>query len=954
MKKQFNRMRQLANQTVGRAEKTEVLSDDLLQIERRMELVRLVSHNTHKRLVTCLQGQLGTDTEKRHKKLPLTTLSQAMQEGGGQLGEESLIGKMMDVCGEAENKLATELMQHELQIERDILDPLNQLAEVEIPNIMKQRKQLAKLVLDYDSAKTRWFQAAKSNNQAMAAKVDSLKDEMDEALNKVEQCKADYHRRSLAALEAAIPTIQMQQDSWTEKPAFGTALEEHLKKSNREIALPIEACVMMLLETGMKEELEEFYSDPHAVAGALKSYLRELPEPLMTFGLYDEWLQASNVSDPDKRLQALWVTCDRLPKTHKANLRYLVKFLAKLAQDSEVNKMTPSNIAIVLGPNLLWAKTEGTLAEMAAATSVHVVAIIEPIIQHADWFFPEEVDFNVSGMFAMPTHPATPDPEPGLDRKRPGSQAGQDGDSHTPRKDRYLSRPNLSLSLPLTLPSRPKTLSRQESRGPAVSALYVVADESITVTETPTEDLPSPDFKAVPQSNVAPVTPVTNTVNKQPEPAPRRANTVNRKQPQLTSPTFQPPLPPLEAWVATQPEPQPQAPSPAVEVEQPGMGAVGSGAAAGGGGGLGGGAQVATVHPQIVTQLSAEESSPARELMSTPPPQRNGSAHLAVGTPHSQGGSRGPSPHMVRRGTKKPAPAPPKQASPFASNPSNTQTPSSSHYPPISPRRHPSKEALIHAPSHPPPQPPQPHQAQGEPEPSPPALPPLRTLHLTMDSTPTRCPPTTPDLSLALLGQLQSHDPPAANDSGNGLCSTASKIITDGGLILKGVGRALVPEVIVDHQAESSAGQERASTPDPPLDANIQAESTALSVVPFPSRPVANKKGNYREANDEVDVDNVPYMSLFFQRADVVTYLPTIMSSHSEARDLKVLHMSMVKMVLALLKMEMYLIRAPVPHGGDGHADDDPRPRKVRGHRISEYVEGIVPRDATGCVEHPD
>lgn len=39
--------------------------------------------------------------------------------------------------------------------------------------------------------------------------------------------------------------------------------------------------------------------------------------------------------------------------------RYLVKFLARLAQDSDVNKMTPSNIAIVLGPNLLWAKTEG-------------------------------------------------------------------------------------------------------------------------------------------------------------------------------------------------------------------------------------------------------------------------------------------------------------------------------------------------------------------------------------------------------------------------------------------------------------------------------------------------------------------------------------------------------------------------------------------------------------------
>ncbi|XP_053495973.1 rho GTPase-activating protein 17a isoform X3 [Ictalurus furcatus] len=485
MKKQFNRMKQLANQTVGRAEKTEVLSDDLLQIERRMELVRAVSHNTHKRLVTCLQGQ---------KKLPLTALSQAMQDGGSQLGEESLIGKMMEVCGEAENRLASELMQHEIQIEKDILDPLNQLAEVDIPNILKQRRQLAKLVLDYDSARTRWLQATKSiisgtNTQALSAKADSLKEEMDEAMNKMELCKdqlsadlynffskegdyaryyvtlleaqADYHRKSLSVLESVLPTIQAQQDSWTEKPAFGTGLDEHLKRSSREIALPIEACVMMLLETGMKEEglfritagasklkklkaaldcstsqLEEFYSDPHAVAGALKSYLRELPEPLMTYEFYDEWIQASNISDPDKRLQALWVTCDQLPKNNKANFRYLVKFLAKLAQESEINKMTPSNIAIVLGPNLLWAKTEGSLAEMAAATSVHVVTIIEPIIQHADWFFPEDVEFNVSGMFSMPTpmtnhvnHLTLPDYDSGtIERKRPNSMVGPDGD----------------------------------------------------------------------------------------------------------------------------------------------------------------------------------------------------------------------------------------------------------------------------------------------------------------------------------------------------------------------------------------------------------------------------------------------------------------------------------------------------------------------------------------------
>ncbi|XP_041938043.1 rho GTPase-activating protein 17a isoform X4 [Alosa sapidissima] len=785
MKKQFNRMKQLANQTVGRAEKTEVLSDDLLQIERRMEMVRVVSHNMHKRMVSCLQGHIGTDGEKRHghwkwasmaswpdgpaeqipnlpkKKLPLFALSQSMQDGGGQLGEESLIGKMMEVCGDAENRLASELMQHEVQIEKDILDPLSQLAEVDIPNILKQRKQLAKLVLDYDSAKARWLQATKSiisgtNTQALTAKADSLKEEVDEAMNKVEQCKdqlaadmynfsskegdyaryyvllleaqADYHRRSLTVLESVLPTIQAQQDSWTEKPAFGTGLDEHLKRSNREIALPMEACVMMLLETGMKEEglfriaagasklkklkaaldcstsqLEEFYSDPHAVAGALKSYLRELPEPLMTYQLYDEWIQASNVSDPDKRLQALWVVCDQLPKNNKANFRYLVKFLAKLAQDSEINKMTPSNIAIVLGPNLLWAKTEGSLAEMAAATSVHVVTIIEPIIQHADWFFPDEVDFNVSGMFTMPTpitnhvnHLTTPDYDCGtIERKRPSSMVGPDSD--IPRRD----------------------------------------------------------------------------------------------------------------------------------------------------------------------------SSKSRESASTPPPQRNGSAgsgQLNVGAPVA--GTTGPSPHLTRRGTKKPAPAPPKPAIPPPGQPGpqpgqhpapgtpqslpHTGRPLSSHSPTAqtstlavtqagtTPRRHSGNQPPIQAPNHPPPQPPTtqgtpPPQGLTEPgaDPSPPSTP-----------TPPNTPPPittpqdgagTPIFSPYPTGSLPRQRPvprprnrpsvppppqPPTSGAGtdtNGICGSAYKMM-DSGMAFKGLSRVYIPDLSGEQQPPGCQ----------PKDGELDSESTVL------------------------------------------------------------------------------------------------------------------------------
>ncbi|XP_072607424.1 rho GTPase-activating protein 17 isoform X5 [Vulpes vulpes] len=491
MKKQFNRMKQLANQTVGRAEKTEVLSEDLLQIERRLDTVRSVCHLSHKRLTACFQGQHGSDAERRYKKLPLTALAQIMQEASTQL-EDSLLGKMLETCGDAENQLALELTQHESFVEKEIVDPLCNIAELEIPNIQKQRKQLAKLVLDWDSVRARWNQAHKSsgtNFQGLPSKIDTLKEEMDEAGNKVELCKdqlaadmysfmskegeygkffvtlleaqADYHRKALAVLEKALPEMRAHQDKWAEKPAFGTPLEEHLKRSGREIALPIEACVMLLLETGMKEEglfrigagasklkklkaaldcstshLDEFYSDPHAVAGALKSYLRELPEPLMTFNLYEEWTQVASVQDQDKKLQDLWRTCQKLPPQNFVNFRYLIKFLAKLAQTSDVNKMTPSNIAIVLGPNLLWAKTEGSLAEMAAATSVHVVAVIEPIIQHADWFFPEEVEFNVSEAFVPlvtpnsnhSSHTGNDSDSGTLERKRPASMAVMEGD----------------------------------------------------------------------------------------------------------------------------------------------------------------------------------------------------------------------------------------------------------------------------------------------------------------------------------------------------------------------------------------------------------------------------------------------------------------------------------------------------------------------------------------------
>ncbi|KAM4524112.1 rho GTPase-activating protein 44-like isoform 6-T7 [Odontesthes bonariensis] len=450
-----------------RAEKTEVLSEDLLQVEKRLELVKQVSHSTHKKLTACLQGQQGVDVDKKSvrspsKKLPLTTLAQCMVEGAAVLGDESLLGKMLKLCGDTQEKLAQELIFFELTIERDVVEPLYDLAEVEIPNIQKQRKHLAKLVLDMDSARTRYYQSTKSsglssNLQPTGAKADHLREEMEEAANRMEICRdqlsadmysfvakeidyasyyqtlievqAEYHRKSLELLQSILPQIKAHQETWVEKPCYGKPLEEHLALSGRDIAFPIEACVTMLLECGMQEEglfriapsasklkklkasldcgvldVQEYSADPHAIAGALKSYLRELPEPLMTFELYNDWIQASNIQDQEKRLHALLGACEKLPPANNNNFKYLIKFLSKLTEYQDVNKMTPGNIAIVLGPNLLWTHNEGNITEMMTTVSLQIVGIIEPIIQHAEWFFPGEIEFNVTGNYGSPVH----------------------------------------------------------------------------------------------------------------------------------------------------------------------------------------------------------------------------------------------------------------------------------------------------------------------------------------------------------------------------------------------------------------------------------------------------------------------------------------------------------------------------------------------------------------------
>ncbi|KAK5875331.1 hypothetical protein CesoFtcFv8_027818 [Champsocephalus esox] len=95
--------------------------------------------------------------------------------------------------------------------------------------------------------------------------------------------------------------------------------------------------------------------DVHLAAVILKTFLRELPEPLLTYQLYNDIVNFSSVPT-DSQVEQLKTLMESLPEENNVSLRYLISFLAQVSANSEVNKMTNSNLAVVFGPNLLWGR----------------------------------------------------------------------------------------------------------------------------------------------------------------------------------------------------------------------------------------------------------------------------------------------------------------------------------------------------------------------------------------------------------------------------------------------------------------------------------------------------------------------------------------------------------------------------------------------------------------------
>lgn len=71
--------------------------------------------------------------------------------------------------------------------------------------------------------------------------------------------------------------------------------------------------------------------------------------------MHDRWVEVPALPTKEARVKEIrYILKEDLPSNVVINIQYLVKMLAELTKKSDVNKMTTSNLGIVIGPSLLW------------------------------------------------------------------------------------------------------------------------------------------------------------------------------------------------------------------------------------------------------------------------------------------------------------------------------------------------------------------------------------------------------------------------------------------------------------------------------------------------------------------------------------------------------------------------------------------------------------------------
>ncbi|KAF9107583.1 hypothetical protein BGX29_005942 [Mortierella sp. GBA35] len=142
----------------------------------------------------------------------------------------------------------------------------------------------------------------------------------------------------------------------------------------------------------LKELSESIDKDPSAVnlsednpvqvAALLKKFLRDLPDPLLTFKLHRLFVVSQKVEEESVRKTILHLTCCLLPKPNRDSMEAICLFLRWVASFSHVDEETGSkmdlhNLATVITPNILYSKSKDPTKDESFLAIEAVMGLLE-------------------------------------------------------------------------------------------------------------------------------------------------------------------------------------------------------------------------------------------------------------------------------------------------------------------------------------------------------------------------------------------------------------------------------------------------------------------------------------------------------------------------------------------------------------------------------------------------
>lgn len=205
------------------------------------------------------------------------------------------------------------------------------------------------------------------------------------------------------------PPQKLRQRGILKERVFGCDLGEHLHNSGHEVPQVVKSCADFIEKHGVVDGIyrlsgissniqklrhefdseqipdlsrEVFRQDIHSVGSLCKLYFRELPNPLLTYQLYDRFSEAVSAATDEERLVKIHNVIQQLPPPHYRTLEYLMRHLSHLATFSPITNMHTKNLAIVWAPNLLRSRQieSACFSGTAAFMEVRIQSVVVEFI----------------------------------------------------------------------------------------------------------------------------------------------------------------------------------------------------------------------------------------------------------------------------------------------------------------------------------------------------------------------------------------------------------------------------------------------------------------------------------------------------------------------------------------------------------------------------------------------